>query len=46
MQLRETDAGTVPPLNDEALCDEIMANKKGTAGQFLVLMKAALKMKP
>ena len=46
MRLREKDAGTVPPLNDEALGDEIMANKKGTAGQFLVLMKAALKMKP
>lgn len=46
MRLRERDAGAVPPLNDEALGDEIMANKKGTAGQFLVLMKAALKMKP
>ena len=45
LQLRSNDAGTVPPLNDEALGDEIMANKKGTTGQFLVLMKAALKIR-
>ena len=29
-----------------ALADEIMSNKKGTAGQFVVMMKAALKMRP
>jgi Na+-translocating ferredoxin:NAD+ oxidoreductase subunit B len=46
MQLRKKDAGAVPPEDEEALGDEIMANKKGTAGQLLVLMKAALKMKP
>jgi Na+-translocating ferredoxin:NAD+ oxidoreductase subunit B len=46
MQLRKKDAGTIPPKDEEALCNEIMVNKKGTAGQLLVLMKAALKMKP
>jgi Fe-S-cluster-containing hydrogenase component 2 len=46
MQLRKKDAGAIPPKDEEALSDEIMANKKGTAGQLLVLMKAALKMKP
>ena len=46
MRLRKKDAGAIPSKDEEALCDEIMANKKGTAGQLLVLMKAALKMKP
>ena len=46
MRLKQKDAGAVPPQDEEALSDEIMANKKGTAGQIVVMMKAALKMKP
>jgi electron transport complex protein RnfB len=46
MRLRKRNAGAVPPKDEEALSDEIMANKKGTAGQLLVMMKAAFKVKP
>ncbi len=46
MRLRPRDAVTAPPKDEEALADEIMSNKRGTAGQFIVMMKAALKMKP
>ena len=46
MQLKQKDAGAIPPKDAEALSEEIMANKKGTAGQLLVMAKAALRMKP
>jgi hypothetical protein len=46
MKLVKKAAETVPPMDDKALNDEIMLNKKGTVGQLLVVMKAALKMKP
>ena len=46
MQLKQKAAGAVPPKDAEALNEEIMANKKGTAGQLLVMAKAALRMKP
>jgi len=36
---------TVPPKDEEALCDEIMANKKGTIEQLKMVLKVALKMK-
>jgi len=35
----------VPPKDEEALCDEIMANKKGTVEQLKTVLKVALKMK-
>ena len=46
MQLKQKDAGAIPPKDAEALSEEIMANKKGPAGQLLVMAKAALRMKP
>jgi len=46
MQLKQKDAGAIPPKDADALSEEIMANKKGTAGQLLVTAKAALRMKP
>ena len=46
MQLEQKDAGAIPPKDADALSEEIMANKKGTAGQLLVMAKAALRMKP
>ncbi len=46
MRLKKKDVKSVPPQNDEVLTEEIMANKKGTAGQLVVMMKAALRMKP
>jgi len=46
MQLKQKDAGAIPPKDADALSEEIMANKKGTAGQLLVMAKAAIRMKP
>ena len=46
MQLEQKDAGAIPPKDADALSEEIMANKKGTAGQLLVMAKAAIRMKP
>ena len=34
-----------PPEDEEALCDEIMANKKGPLAQVQMLAKVALRMK-
>ncbi len=45
VRLKKKSAETVPPKDEEALSDEIMANKKGTAEQLRMLMKVALKMK-
>jgi ferredoxin len=46
VRLRRVDVAVVPPLDEEELCDEIMANKKGAVGQLQTMVKAALKMKP
>jgi electron transport complex protein RnfB len=46
VRLKKKDAAFVPPLDEEALCDDIMANKQGAVGQVQTLVKAALKMKP
>jgi ferredoxin len=45
IRLKQKDKATVPPKDEEALCDEIMKNKKGPVDQLQMLMKVALKMK-
>jgi electron transport complex protein RnfB len=45
IRLIQKDTATVPPKDEEALCDEIMANKKGAAEKLLMVLKVALKMK-
>jgi len=45
VRLKKKDPEAVPPVNDEDLYDEVMANKKGTLGQFQTLLKVALRMK-
>ncbi|MHB8843821.1 MAG: ATP-binding protein [Nitrospirota bacterium] len=45
MRLKQKDVTAVPPKDEEALCDEIMRNKKGPADQLKMAMKVALKMK-
>jgi len=45
IRLRQKEKASVPPKDEEALCDQIMANKKGKAGQLKMLVKVALKMK-
>lgn len=45
IKLKQKDTATVPPKDEEALCDEIMKNKKGPADQLKMVMKVALKMK-
>lgn len=39
------EAATAPPEDEEALCDEIMANKKGPLRQVQMLAKVALRMR-
>ena len=46
VQLKKKDGAAVPPADEEALWDDILANKKGAVGQVQTMMKAALKMKP
>jgi Na+-translocating ferredoxin:NAD+ oxidoreductase subunit B len=43
--LKQRDTATVPPKDEEALCDEIMANKKGAVEKLQMVLKVALKMK-
>jgi ferredoxin len=45
IRLKQRDTATVPPKDEEALCDEIMANKKGAAEKLQMVLKVALKMK-
>jgi ferredoxin len=45
VKLIKKAAETVPPPNEEALYDEIMANKKGAPEQLRMLLKAALRIK-
>ena len=46
VRLKKKESTVVPPENEEALNDEIMANKQGAIGQTQTMVKAALKMKP
>jgi Fe-S-cluster-containing hydrogenase component 2 len=45
VRLNKRASETAPPKDEEALCDEIMANKKGTIEQLKTVLKVALKMK-
>jgi electron transport complex protein RnfB len=45
MRLRKREAQQVPPENEEALYDEVMANKKGLLGQLGLLIKVGLRMR-
>jgi Na+-translocating ferredoxin:NAD+ oxidoreductase subunit B len=45
VRLKEKASKTVPPKDEEALCDEIMANKKGTMEQLQTVLKVALKLR-
>jgi Pyruvate/2-oxoacid:ferredoxin oxidoreductase delta subunit len=45
LHLEKKHSETIPPKNEEALNDEIMDNKKGIFGNFLMLTKIALKMR-
>ena len=45
VRLNKRASETAPPKDEEALCDEIMANKKGTIEQLKMVLKVALKMK-
>jgi electron transport complex protein RnfB len=45
IRLKKKDTETAPPADEEALYDEVMANKKSGPEQFMMLMKAALEMK-
>jgi len=45
VRLVRKEAEPAPPVDEEALCDEIMANKKGTLEQLQMLAKVALGMK-
>jgi ferredoxin len=45
MRLGKKEAAKVPPKDEEALCDEIMANKTGTLEQVRMLAKIALRMR-
>jgi ferredoxin len=42
LRLVRKEGEPAPPADEEALCDEIMANKKGTLGQLQMLAKVAL----
>ncbi len=44
--LRKKDAETIPPADEQALCDEIKDNRVGAVKQWKMLMNAALKIKP
>jgi ferredoxin len=45
LQLKKKETETIPPQNQEELSAAIMANKKGAWGQFLMLLKTALRMR-
>jgi len=45
VRLVRKEEAKAPPEDEEALCDEIMANKKGTLAQLQMLAKVALGMK-
>jgi ferredoxin len=45
VRLVRKEEAKAPPEDEEALCDEIMANKKGTLEQLQMLAKVALGMK-
>ncbi|NTW58524.1 MAG: 4Fe-4S binding protein [Nitrospirae bacterium] len=45
VRLNKKASETAPPKDEEALNDEIIANKKGTIGQLTMVLKVALKMK-
>jgi len=45
IRLKKKEPETAPPADEEALYDEVMANKKGGPEQFKMLMKVALKMR-
>ena len=45
IRLKKKDQEPLPPADEEALYDEVMANKKGGTEQLKMLMKVALKMK-
>ncbi|MDH4161779.1 MAG: 4Fe-4S binding protein [Nitrospirota bacterium] len=45
IKLLQNPSATVPPRNEEALCDEIKANRPGAAEQWKILVKTALKLK-
>ena len=45
IRLKKKESETVPPANEEALYDEVKANKKSGPEQLKMLMKMALKIK-
>jgi electron transport complex protein RnfB len=45
VRLEKNEAQQVPPENEEALYDEVMANKKGLLGQLGLLVKVGLRMR-
>jgi Na+-translocating ferredoxin:NAD+ oxidoreductase subunit B len=45
VRLNKRVSETAPPKDEEALCDEIMANKKGPIEQLKMVLKVALKLR-
>ena len=45
VHLKERALAAIPPKDDEALCDEILANKKGTLAKLWMALKVILKQK-
>jgi len=45
VRLKKKVPETIPPKNEDDLYDKVMANKKGTWGQFRMLLKVALRMR-
>jgi len=45
MTLRQTESPAAPPENEEALYDQIKANRKTALGELTMLLKLALRIR-
>ena len=45
VRLIRKESEPIPPVNEEDLYDQVMANKKGALGRLMILLKVALRMK-